>query len=254
MKNYFKFCNCDCPTGFTLAEVLITLGIIGVVAAITMPALVANYQKHVTVNRLKETYAKITQVINLAQSDVGQDPEGSILNNLLEGADGSTIEDSTEFFVDNYIVPYMKTSKISKFKSPSSLGFPLYKDLAGKLDSDAYTFYGSNRYVIVELANGVIMYIHNGATGVYAENSSQMSIIIFVDINGLKNPNVTGKDLFAMSYYAKSRKLAMLYSNSSNNKSYYLEHCKKGEGTIRNRACGALIQYDGWKISPDYPW
>ncbi len=35
--------------GFTLAEVLITLGIIGIVAAMTMPALIANYQKKVLV-------------------------------------------------------------------------------------------------------------------------------------------------------------------------------------------------------------
>ncbi len=34
--------------GFTLAEVLITLGIIGVVAAITIPSLITNYQKTVT--------------------------------------------------------------------------------------------------------------------------------------------------------------------------------------------------------------
>ena len=33
--------------GFTLAEVLITLGIIGVVAALTLPSLVTNYQKQI---------------------------------------------------------------------------------------------------------------------------------------------------------------------------------------------------------------
>ncbi len=41
---------------FTLAEVLITLGVIGVVAAMTMPSLVANYQKKVWVNQLKKLY------------------------------------------------------------------------------------------------------------------------------------------------------------------------------------------------------
>ncbi len=39
---------------FTLAEVLITLGIIGVVAAMTLPSLVGNYKKKVTVTRLKK--------------------------------------------------------------------------------------------------------------------------------------------------------------------------------------------------------
>ncbi len=41
--------------GFTLAEVLITVGIIGVVSAITIPMLVTNYQKRLTITRLKKS-------------------------------------------------------------------------------------------------------------------------------------------------------------------------------------------------------
>lgn len=44
---------------FTLAEVLITIGVIGVVAAITIPSLVTSYQKRMTVNRLKGSYSKL---------------------------------------------------------------------------------------------------------------------------------------------------------------------------------------------------
>ena len=42
--------------GFTLAEVLITLGIIGVVAALTLPSLITNYRKKQTVAQLKKVY------------------------------------------------------------------------------------------------------------------------------------------------------------------------------------------------------
>ena len=49
--------------GFTLAEVLITLGIIGVVAAMTIPMLIINYQKRLTLTRLKKTYSQLNQVI-----------------------------------------------------------------------------------------------------------------------------------------------------------------------------------------------
>jgi len=49
---------------FTLAEVLITLGIIGVVAAMTLPALIQNYQKGVVLNRLKQTYAQVQTAID----------------------------------------------------------------------------------------------------------------------------------------------------------------------------------------------
>ena len=44
---------------FTLAEVLITLGIIGVVAALTMPALISNYKKTVYVKQLKKSVSVI---------------------------------------------------------------------------------------------------------------------------------------------------------------------------------------------------
>jgi prepilin-type N-terminal cleavage/methylation domain-containing protein len=48
---------------FTLAEVLITLGIIGVVAAMTIPNLISSYQKRVIETKLKEDYSIIQQVI-----------------------------------------------------------------------------------------------------------------------------------------------------------------------------------------------
>ena len=41
-------------SGFTLAEVLITLGIIGVVAALTIPNLIAGYEKQVTISKLQK--------------------------------------------------------------------------------------------------------------------------------------------------------------------------------------------------------
>ena len=45
--------------GFTLAEVLITLGIIGIVAAMTMPALIANHQKQVAATAVKKMYSQL---------------------------------------------------------------------------------------------------------------------------------------------------------------------------------------------------
>ena len=47
-------------SGFTLAEVLITLGIIGVVAAMTIPTLMMNYQKQVWESKLKKAYSVAT--------------------------------------------------------------------------------------------------------------------------------------------------------------------------------------------------
>lgn len=57
--------------GFTLAEVLITLGIIGVVAAMTLPALIQKNHTNVTEARLKKFYSSINQAISLAEVDYG---------------------------------------------------------------------------------------------------------------------------------------------------------------------------------------
>ena len=71
---YLKKC------AFTLAEVLITLGIIGVVAAITIPSLVTNYQKHVVETKLAKFNSTMNQAMRLSMVDNG-DPDGWLERN-----------------------------------------------------------------------------------------------------------------------------------------------------------------------------
>ena len=63
MKNY------SLKRAFTLAEVLITLGIIGVVAALTIPTLINNYQKKVLKTQFMKKYAEISQSVLLAKNE-----------------------------------------------------------------------------------------------------------------------------------------------------------------------------------------
>ena len=71
-RNYRKAPILD-KKAFTLAEVLITLGIIGVVAALTIPALVAKYDEMVMVNKLKRTYSELANAIELRKAELGTD-------------------------------------------------------------------------------------------------------------------------------------------------------------------------------------
>ena len=48
----------NCKKGFTLAEVLITLGVIGVVAAMTIPTMITNYEKKQTAIEVKKAYTE----------------------------------------------------------------------------------------------------------------------------------------------------------------------------------------------------
>ena len=59
---------------FTLAEVLITLGIIGIVSAMTIPTLINNYKEKVRDNQFKKVYAMLNQAVQLTAIDFNNRP------------------------------------------------------------------------------------------------------------------------------------------------------------------------------------
>lgn len=54
---------------FTLAEVLITIGIIGVVAALTMPSLISHFKERAIVTQAKKSYSGFLNVLNRMKAD-----------------------------------------------------------------------------------------------------------------------------------------------------------------------------------------
>ncbi len=86
--------------GFTLAEVLITLGIIGIVAAMTLPSIVNKIEKKDTSARLKKFYSAFNQAVRLSTVDNG--PVSGWNNQVLY----HDSEDLYKWF-EEYIAPYM---------------------------------------------------------------------------------------------------------------------------------------------------
>ena len=82
---------------FTLSEVLITLGVIGVVAAMTIPTLIQSYRNHVVETRLKKVYSVMNQAIQRAEADYG----------AKELWDYGSID-----LFEKYFAPYIKVLKI----------------------------------------------------------------------------------------------------------------------------------------------
>ncbi len=86
---------------FTLAEVLITLGTIGIIAALTMPSLIQNTKKQEASSRLKKFISVINQALISAELDYGPREDWSI------GEMDSS--DAAYDFLNTYIKPYVKS-------------------------------------------------------------------------------------------------------------------------------------------------
>ncbi|MDR1167926.1 MAG: type II secretion system GspH family protein [Heliobacteriaceae bacterium] len=108
-------------TAFTLAEVLITLGIIGVVASLTMPALIANHRKIVVETHLKRFYSNMNQAIKLSEVDNGDKKEWAFTGDI--------------DWYNKYLAPYLKTTSI-QYKDASLI----IKFIDGS--SDIISYYG----------------------------------------------------------------------------------------------------------------
>ncbi|MBQ8168578.1 type II secretion system protein, partial [bacterium] len=95
---HVDICNNTRRTAFTLAEVLITLAIIGVVAAMTIPTLISDYQEKVTVTKVKKMYSTLS---NAYQLYVANDGTPQYMDWTEEGASK----------VYNVFAPYLKIAK-----------------------------------------------------------------------------------------------------------------------------------------------
>lgn len=171
---------------FTLAEVLITLGIIGVVAALTLPSLIQNYQKKALETSTKKFYSMMSQAVRQYMSDEGVD---DLRNTPLD--DNCDNADNWEKCVyqkrANFVTKYLKVVKICGENEKCFA--ESYKKLGSSEDMDYNAWYP--QYI---LADGSIVTFEDA-------DDNAGPIGIFVDVNGKKGPNKNGYDLWSMSIF-----------------------------------------------------
>ena len=179
---------------FTFAEVLITLGIIGVVAAITIPTLIENHREKVTVTRLKKVYSLLSQALLAAINENGT-PD------LWAKYQYDDIEESvntiTRFDVKN-LVNQLKVVKNCGYVSMGCFTSGGYKQLNGAAERDFENL--NNRYYKLVLSDGTLLAIEGYESNLTSSNDDKNYGEIWVDINGNARPNTAGKDLFLFLY------------------------------------------------------
>ncbi len=166
--------------GFTLAEVLITLAIIGVVAALTIPAVVKNYQKTQTTSKLRKAYSTINQAYNNSQAE----------NGMYQTWDKGEDIGAEEFF-NRYWKPYLKVAKVCSTYSDCG-----YKD-AQPWKYPGGTTCGTN---VVSPSTRTTFLTTDGVLFiVFTQGGGEIVSHIYIDLNASKEPNIVGKDLFLFS-------------------------------------------------------
>ena len=210
---------------FTLAEVLITLGIIGVVAAMTLPALVQKHKRMEATSKLKKFYSTMSQAVMHSEVDNGKvdywektamqfDENGELLINP---------EDANKFF-NKYLAPYLKYTSANIIENAEELK------------------YGQIR---INLADGTVIYLNN----------ANCTDIIY-DINGDRQPNEQGYDRFVFLICPKKynrspnkQPFSSYIRRQINSREEALNLCRENGGT-----CSYLLQYDNWEFKEDYPY
>lgn len=170
---------------FTLAEVLITLGIIGVVAAMTIPSLIQSYKEKATVTAVKQSYSIFAQALKMV---------------TIDNPDLSALTDSKLSAKENSQIMFKEISKhIKKVKScdvdKKCMGNTYYLNLNNEKVSNWDTY---NNLVTGVLANGTSFWILSLPASISGEETYAGQIGI--DINGNKRPNKFGVDFFWFTF------------------------------------------------------
>ena len=224
---------------FTLAEVLITLTIIGVIAAITIPNLYSKYQKHVWVTQLHKCYNRIvagnTKILQDNVDLPGYNQTADEWNGRMKVLRESFAEGSGGVFcMQNW---YQRVDcKYAKYQSYT------VKKLNGVVDNwertsrdgtflhqqQVFTYPdGSVIGLMINLNNGFFWSID----GAYA---------FTVDVNGSKGPNQIGRDIFVFNGPKTGNYVVTPYGMENPN------DCATDKDGY---TCAAKIIQDGWKMN-----
>ena len=229
--SYSLFKKC----AFTLAEVLITLGIIGVVAAMTLPSLIANHRKLVLKTQLKKTYSEIQQINTYFIKDEGMSMYEYY--DMLKSSITTTYPSPIQYFsmkVGNYFT-------VNEGYAPYD-----YNDVRGSvLNLNGSKNYGQLQWALQNSFNrdsiGRTYYFSTLGTG-----------LISIDVNGDKNkPNKLGFDIFTfiLTPDGKVKPLGDIKDASVINlDTKYFECSYKTSGVYNGMGCAYWASID---INPD---
>lgn len=192
-------------TAFTLAEVLITLGIIGIVAALTIPALMNNIQDKEFKTKLKKEYSVFNQALLMIKNDYGS------MDVALSNCQTTNIPRDNVCFGDllsNYLKVAKKCDNSAAFGDcfPSNIYY-----LNGTKQTDTFYINSNSSGLILQDGTGMLVFMDvvAGAFCNYWPGGTNPALqhgcgFVTLDVNGLKPPNTWGRDIYTLKIYLDS--------------------------------------------------
>lgn len=204
---------------FTLAEVLITLGIIGIVAAMTLPSVINNSRNKQLEAGLKRSYSVIGQALDMHQAQSGERATpGNIETNELK----------------TILMKYLQVIEDCGFgaQDVNSACIPNTNSsgLPGK-----YKTYNGQKYINMNIFDDGQFVLNDGSLVLIENYRATGRLYVSVDVNGYnKKPNRLGHDLFMFQINDKGTLLPMGAPNA-----YYRnsdQYCSQSSPNVLNGA------------------
>ena len=217
-------------TAFTMAEVLITLGIIGIIAALTIPGVIEGYKKKETVAKLQKAYTLLNQALKLSEAKYEE------YEYWESGANFATAED----YLKMYWTPHFKVAAYCY--TPEKCGYKSntpYKNSNGRANTNS--FVSPSFRLPFATVDGTVYTI-----SVRGGNDNAPHERLWIDLNGPKEPNTQGIDVF---FFERAHKKGILPYGWDKTDEEIAQDCSQG-----GYYCAAKIMRDGWEIKADYPW
>ncbi len=189
MKKFFAF---------TLSELLITLSVIGVISALTIPTLIKNYQKE----------AQTVQIRKLALDLV--DAADMITTAEAKSRFASTSVFTDDDGIDNFLNQYFRLVRVCDSTDVSSCFFSgNYKTIDGNVygNKTAASYCNSKAYMLENSATICISIVRANSGPMIDINAAYKPYLkILADTNGPEKPNIGGRDMFTF-YLTKDGEL-----------------------------------------------
>jgi len=206
------------PKAFTLAEILITLGIIGIVAAMTLPSVINKIEESVFTNQYKKLYSTLSNVVNKTNSD-----QDFIFTYISAGSWASNVG----VLWANLNIVKTCTAAERCWTQDTVLGLN-----GDNINSSDWFFNSVKTKSAKILADGTVISGLNPVT----PDGSELYEQFLVDLNGKKGPNKLGRDiheLVIVDTLTTEPKLLPYYSSDGSPSSTYSQ-------TIVTGGCSGL--------------